>query len=131
MSAQEASVKPPNPWLTKGSSQLFSKGSLKSPVNSSPQVHPHSITGDNKQSYSDYFLQSSPKSSISLEECLTETKAIIEDIEKDMNTICMQDEETTNYSVFEGYETVGFMNEGNHCYQNSVLQVVASCWRSW
>ena len=104
---------------------------MKSPVNSSPQVHPHSITGDNKQSYNDYFLQSCTKSSISLEECLTETKTIIEDIERDMNTICMQNEEITDYSVFEGYETVGFMNEGNHCYQNSVLQVIVSFWHSW
>ena len=48
-----------------------------------------------------------------------------------MNTICMQNEEITDYSVFEGYETVGFMNEGNHCYQNSVLQVIVSFWHSW
>ena len=123
MSPREASTKPPNPWLTKGSSQLFSRGSLKSPVHSAPQVHPHSIDEDGKQSYSDYFIQSSGKSSVSLEECLTETKAIMEDIEKDMNAICMQNEKTTDSSVFEGYETVGFMNEGNYCYQNSVLQV--------
>ena len=40
-----------------------------------------------------------------------------------MDMICKEGDEMTDFGVFEGYETVGFVNEGNSCYQNSVIQV--------
>ena len=40
-----------------------------------------------------------------------------------MDMICREGDGMTDFGVFEGYETVGFVNEGNNCYQNSVIQV--------
>lgn len=39
------------------------------------------------------------------------------------DAICVEDGELVDPHVFTGLRTVGFDNEGNNCYQNSVFQV--------
>ena len=48
----------------------------------------------------------------------------IDSLRENIGIVCNDKEDNTDFSVFNGYKFIGFLNEGNNCYQNSVLQVL-------
>ena len=118
-------MKPTNPWLSKGTSSLFQGVAKRAPETSTPkpEMNKQSIVYDKKPTLTDYFIHPSSNEEEGLNESLSQVRSYIENIEGDMDMICKEGDEMTGFGVFEGYETVGFVNEGNNCYQNSVIQV--------
>ena len=125
MSSGEEPKKPTNPWLSKGTSSLFQGVAKRAPETSTPkpEMNKQSIVYDKKPTLTDYFIHPSSNEEEGLNESLSQVRSYIENIEGDMDMICKEGDEMTDFGVFEGYETVGFVNEGNNCYQNSVIQV--------
>ena len=111
MSSGEEPKKPTNPWLSKGTSSLFQGVAKRAPETSTPkpEINKQSIVYDKKPILTDYFIHPSSNEEEGLNESLSQVRSYIENIEGDMDMICKEGD--------------GFVNEGNNCYQNSVIQV--------
>lgn len=118
-------IKPINPWLSRGTSRLFQGDAKRSPSTSvpKPELNKQPIVYDKKPTLVDYFIHPSPTEEKCLNESLSQVRSYIEHIENDIDLICREEEGVTDFRVFDGFETVGFVNEGNNCYQNCVFQV--------
>lgn len=120
-------TKPVNPWLSKGTSRLF-QGAPKPSPNASvpkPELNKQPIVYDKKPTLVDYFIHPPSNEEKCLNESLSQVRSYIEHIEDDIDLICREGDGITDFRVFDGFETVGFVNEGNNCYQNCVFQVTA------
>ena len=82
------------------------------------------LAKESKSTYKEYSLQSKDfPSSSSLEDCLTKVSCYIDSLLISNDDNEEQLDKFNDYSVFDDYESIGFFNEGNNCYQNCVIQV--------
>ena len=111
-----------NPWLTKGSSHLFKGTDAKQPINDISCVEPQSPF--NNSAVKDYSIRPSSKQPLSdPEERLSMARSFLHQIMNSIKSSSLDSLLSFDYTVFENYSTVGLANEGNNCYQNSVIQV--------
>ena len=117
--AMEKSVKISNPWISKGTKHLFGD-SCSSPVNSNPNVLSVQDTGVQK----DLFIHSTAKVGETVSESdLYLIRVFLESFQSQIQQMTDEDGKMIDSSVLDGFATIGFVNEGNYCYQNSILQV--------
>ena len=117
--AMEKSVKISNPWISKGTKHLFGD-SCSSPVNSNPNVLSVQDTGVQK----DLFIHSTAKVGETVSESdLYLSRVFLESFQSQIQQMTDEDGKMIDSSVLDGFATIGFVNEGNYCYQNSILQV--------
>ena len=116
----EQPVKVSNPWVSKGTKHLFGD-SHSPPVNSNPNVFCAQETGIHK----DFFIHSTAKSGEMVSESdLYLIRIFLESLQSQMQQVREKDGKVIDSGVLDGFTTIGFENEGNYCYQNSVLQVI-------
>ena len=112
-------VLPENPWLTKGTAHILKGTRSTVPAN----CHPIQPEKSSESLYKEYSLQSKdfPSSSCP-EDCITKVACYIDSIKEIYLDSEEQLDKFNDYSVFDDYESIGFLNEGNNCYQNCVIQ---------
>lgn len=109
-----------NPWISKGTKHLFSDSHCSSTY-ADPVVTNSHETGVQK----DYFIHSTAKNEQSVDESqLTKLHLFMESLRSHMDQITEENGAAVDSSVLEGFATIGFENEGNYCYQNSIIQVI-------
>ena len=119
---------PVNPWLTKGSKHLFDSSTAKLSPNANVSLHPNTSSAPSflgKRNVKDVFIHaSSAGKQLDDEQHIIAFNNRLCTLCSNLDNICIEDGELVDPRVFTGFQTVGFDNEGNNCYQNSVFQVL-------
>ena len=111
---------PENPWLTRGTAHILKSNKPAQ----SPPITQNQALQNSKYQYITYSIQSKDfPSTSSIQDKMPEIIHYIDSLKENIGILCNDKEDTTDFSVFDGYKFIGFVNEGNNCYQNSVLQV--------
>lgn len=111
---------PENPWLTRGTAHILKANKPVPP----PQSTPIQSISSGKSTFKEYSIQSKDfLPQLSIEDSLSAVASFIDSLRDKTTSIYEKNGETTDFSVFDEVETVGFINEGNNCYQNCVIQV--------
>lgn len=117
------SARPSNPWLSKGTKHLFNSSTQRLPSNaaSNPIKLNESSHLSNRR---DYYILPDPVTDISQNEMnLSLLHELVCSLEMDQDKILRREGKLVDQTVMEGFSTVGIVNDGNHCYQNSIFQV--------
>lgn len=112
-------MKKSNPWISKGTKHLFDDSCI-APVNAQPSV----ISSQDAGVHKDLFIHSKAKSGERWSESdLSVIRIYLESIRSQIQVLTEKDGKTVDSGVLDGFATIGFDNDGNYCYQNSILQV--------
>ena len=118
---------PVNPWLTKGTKHLFDSSTSKPPPNANVSLHPNIAASPSslcKRNVKDVFIHASSTGKQQDDgQRITSFNNRLCTLCSNFDTICIENGELVDPRVFTGFRTVGFDNEGNNCYQNSIFQV--------
>lgn len=111
---------PENPWLTRGTAHILKANKPVPP----PQSVPIQSISSGKSTFKEYSIQAKDfLPQLPIEDSLSAVASYIDSIRDSIIDLYEKNEETTGFSVFDEVESVGFINEGNNCYQNCVIQV--------
>ena len=73
----------------------------------------------------DLFIHSKAKSGERWSESdLSVIRIYLESIRSQIQVLTEKDGKMVDSGVLDGFATIGFDNDGNYCYQNSILQVL-------
>lgn len=111
---------PENPWLTRGTAHILKANKPVQPV----PKEPLQLSSTQNQQFKEYSVLSQDfVSKTSIEDCFYSLIDYIDSIKGVHELFCDDNGYPVDSSVFKGYRFLGFINEGNNCYQNCVIQV--------